>query len=210
NLKRATSNGGPYTTVATGVTVASYSNTGLITDTTYYYVVSAVNAAGESANSSQATGTTFKLRWEFNTGGNTEGWINGGGFTSVSQDYSGSLVATGSAAAAWIYNPNVGNLGYKGKTTDQLRVRVSPTGGGNSHNMKIWFKPGASSTWAEVNAIRQDYTVGSGQWVDVIFPIGGVSGWAGQTISQLRINFDEVNLPFLGVTGWKIDYIRIE
>ncbi len=59
NVKRATVSGGPYTTVATGVTSTSYSDTGLTASTTYYYVVSAVNANGESANSAQASATTL-------------------------------------------------------------------------------------------------------------------------------------------------------
>ncbi|WP_246070563.1 cellulase family glycosylhydrolase [Paenibacillus kobensis] len=54
-VKRATTSGGPYTNVATGITSTSYTNTGLTNGTTYYYVVSATNAAGTSANSSQAS-----------------------------------------------------------------------------------------------------------------------------------------------------------
>ena len=56
SVKRATVNGGPYTTI-TSVTGTSYTNTGLTNGTTYYYVVSASNAGGESANSSQASAT---------------------------------------------------------------------------------------------------------------------------------------------------------
>jgi parallel beta-helix repeat protein len=52
NIKRATVSGGPYTTVGTA-TSTSFTNTGLTNGTTYYFVVSAVNAAGQSANSSQ-------------------------------------------------------------------------------------------------------------------------------------------------------------
>ena len=55
NVKRSLLSGGPYTTVATGVTGTSYHDSGLANGTTYYYVVSAVNAGGESANSSQVS-----------------------------------------------------------------------------------------------------------------------------------------------------------
>jgi fibronectin type 3 domain-containing protein len=57
NVKRATVNGGPYSTIASGVTATGYTNTGLTNGTTYYYVVSAVNGAGESGNSNQASAT---------------------------------------------------------------------------------------------------------------------------------------------------------
>ena len=56
NVKRSTTNGGPYTTIASPAT-ASYTNTGLTNGTPYYYVVTAVNSAGESGPSSQATAT---------------------------------------------------------------------------------------------------------------------------------------------------------
>lgn len=58
NVKRALITGGPYSTIATGVSGTSYNNTGLADVTTYYYVVSAVNTSGESANSTLASATT--------------------------------------------------------------------------------------------------------------------------------------------------------
>jgi hypothetical protein len=53
-VKRSSNDGGPYTTIATGLTTATYTNTGLTNGTTCYYVVSAVNLYGESGNSTQA------------------------------------------------------------------------------------------------------------------------------------------------------------
>jgi hypothetical protein len=58
NVKRSTSTGGPYTTIAPGVKGIGYSDIGLAGSTTYYYVVTAVNAGGESANSLQASAAT--------------------------------------------------------------------------------------------------------------------------------------------------------
>jgi fibronectin type 3 domain-containing protein len=58
NLKRSTASGGPYTNLAV-LTVTNYTDTGLLSGTTYYYVVSATNNLGESPNSSEAGATPF-------------------------------------------------------------------------------------------------------------------------------------------------------
>ncbi|HEY1906377.1 MAG TPA: fibronectin type III domain-containing protein, partial [Myxococcaceae bacterium] len=56
NVKRSTVSGGPYTTVgSTGGT--TFTNTGLTNGTTYFYVVTAVNASGESGSSAQVSAT---------------------------------------------------------------------------------------------------------------------------------------------------------
>jgi len=57
NVLRSTTNGGPYGTIATGVTTTSYADTGLTNGTTYYYVVQAVNSVGSSPSSNQASAT---------------------------------------------------------------------------------------------------------------------------------------------------------
>lgn len=56
-VKRSTTNGGPYTVIKAGATGTSFTDSGLANGTTYYYVVSAVNAVGESAHSAQASAT---------------------------------------------------------------------------------------------------------------------------------------------------------
>jgi cellulose 1,4-beta-cellobiosidase len=56
-LKRSTTNGGPYTNVLVGLTAPSVTDIGLNNGTTYFYVVTAVNASGESPLSNQASAT---------------------------------------------------------------------------------------------------------------------------------------------------------
>lgn len=57
NVKSSTVSGGPYVAVASGITSTRYNHTGLDAGTTYHYVVSAVNANGEGANSAQVSAT---------------------------------------------------------------------------------------------------------------------------------------------------------
>jgi hypothetical protein len=56
NVQRSLVSGGPYVTNSS-VTVTNYTDTQVTNGTTYYYVVSAVNANGESANSTQVSAT---------------------------------------------------------------------------------------------------------------------------------------------------------
>jgi fibronectin type 3 domain-containing protein len=56
HVKRSTTSGGPYTQVS-APTATNLTDTSLTNGTAYFYVVSALNSAGESGNSSQATAT---------------------------------------------------------------------------------------------------------------------------------------------------------
>ncbi len=56
-LMRSETSGGPYTLVSSYITSTTYTNTGRTNGKTYYYVVSAVNKAGESAQSAQVSAT---------------------------------------------------------------------------------------------------------------------------------------------------------
>lgn len=54
-VKRATTNGGPFTTTIASPAGTSYADSSALNGTTYYYVVSATNGALESADSSQVS-----------------------------------------------------------------------------------------------------------------------------------------------------------
>jgi regulation of enolase protein 1 (concanavalin A-like superfamily) len=55
NLKRSTTNGGPYAVIASNLVAASFTDTNLSSGVTYYYVVASANQNGESTNSAQAS-----------------------------------------------------------------------------------------------------------------------------------------------------------
>lgn len=60
-IKRSTTSGSNYTTIATDITTTAYTDTGLTNGTTYYYVVIAKNTDGESNDSSEVSATPLQL-----------------------------------------------------------------------------------------------------------------------------------------------------
>ena len=57
NVKRASTSGGLYAAIATGLTVTAFEDLGLQNGSTYYYVVTASNGVGTSPNSEEASAT---------------------------------------------------------------------------------------------------------------------------------------------------------
>jgi alpha-L-rhamnosidase len=61
NVKRSTTSGGSYTLIASGVTDTNFTDVGLANNTNYFYVVSAISAGGESANSAEVSATPASI-----------------------------------------------------------------------------------------------------------------------------------------------------
>src|SRR5215475_5127288 len=152
NVKRATTSGGPYTTVTT-VSNTSFTNTGLTNGTTYFYVVSATNANGESANSSQVSATPTAPNFTLSanpssltinlgaSGTSTIAITRSGGFTGA-VTLSASGLPSGVTAA---FNPasatgtsSVLTLTASGAVTlGAATVTVTGTGGGLTRTTSI-------------------------------------------------------------------------
>ena len=115
NIKRATVSGGPYTTIATGITAINYTNTGLVNNTIYYYVVSAVLATGETANSAEAAMIPGGVA--VNAGGSAAGWFgadayfSGGTASSTTSTIDMSGLTNPAPQAVYQYN-RYGNSTY--------------------------------------------------------------------------------------------------
>ncbi|HXI72116.1 MAG TPA: family 16 glycosylhydrolase [Verrucomicrobiae bacterium] len=71
-VKRSSSSGGPYTTVASPAS-NNYTDSGLANCSTYYYVVAATNSVGASTNSSEQSASLGAYALAVNSGGGAAG-----------------------------------------------------------------------------------------------------------------------------------------
>ena len=159
NVKRATTSGGPYTTIAT-VTTTNYTDTFVIGRTTYYYVVSALsNAAGESGNSAPASATptvNVPLPWMPRDIG-TVGLSGGAGFTNgvFTVTASGDDIWNSADAFRFVYVTNRGNFTIVARVVSlqnidgwsKAGVMVRESLDANAANAFVAVTPGNGVTW---------------------------------------------------------------
>jgi fibronectin type 3 domain-containing protein len=175
-VKRATTTGGPYTTLATGLTATSFNDTGLTSATTYYYVVTATSNGGESATSTEASATTSDLRVSLafdETSGTTATDSAGDGYHATLVN--GPLFAPGT----------LGNAVELDGTNDHLTLPSGVIGGLTNFSISVWVKPDTITDWARVF----DFGTGTGVYMFLAprNPANGkvrfaitTGGWAGE------------------------------
>lgn len=157
-VKRATVSGGPYTTVATGVTGTSYSSVGLVSSTTYYYVVSAVGSGGTSLNSAQASAMTLAgpplaptgltatagnvqvaLSWSATAGATSynvkRATTSGGPYTTIASPTTNSYIDTGVVNRSTYYYV-VSALNANGESANSAQASAKPSGPTNYYVSK--------------------------------------------------------------------------
>jgi fibronectin type 3 domain-containing protein len=159
NVMRGTVNGGPYTQIATA-TVTNYADTGLTNGTTYYYVVTAVNTAGQSSNSNQASATPtgaavpaapanlsamagnqqVSLSWTASSGATSynvmRGTVNGGPYTQITSASITSYVDTGLTNGTTYYYV-VTAVNMAGQSSNSNQASATPAGAAGSINVNI-------------------------------------------------------------------------
>jgi fibronectin type 3 domain-containing protein len=162
SIKRATTTGGPYTTLASGLTASSFNDTGLTSATTYYYVVTATSNGGESATSTEASATTSDLRVSLafdETSGTTANDSAGDNYHATLVN--GPLFATGT----------LGNAVELDGTNDHLTLPTGVLGGLTSFSLSVWVKPDTVTNWSRV------FDFGTGTTVNMFLtPKNGANG----------------------------------
>ena len=160
SVKRSTTHGGPYSQIAKP-TAASCTDSGLTNGTTYYYVVSAVNSAGASANSSEVSATPSSaatappvptglsaaagnqqviLNWKASKGATSyhvkRATTSGGPYTQVATTSSTSDTDTGLSDGATYYYV-VSALNSVGESTNSTQVSATPTSSSASVHVTV-------------------------------------------------------------------------
>ena len=142
-IKRSLTSGGPYSIIASGITSAGYTDTGLGNGVTYYYVVSATNAKGESANSAEFAGTPSDLlaHLKFNeaTGATTAADSSGNG-------YNATLLNSPSFASGQFGNA----VTLAGASSQYAALPAGIVSAVSDFTISAWVNPATFATWARV------------------------------------------------------------
>jgi len=181
HLKRSTSSGGSYTQIA-APSFAGYTDVGVKNGTTYYYVVSAVDAVGESANSAQVSAKPnnlppapaglsasdgdgeVALRWSPVTGATSyhlkRATASGGPYVQI-------------AAPSW---NGYTDTGAANGTTYFYVVSAVGAGGEGANSTAISAKPAASATRLPLSFFGQSISEIQASHFPTV-PLGGVRLW---------------------------------
>ena len=169
SVYRSTTAGGPYTSIATGLTASAYSDSGLTNGTTYYYVVSALdNVVGsglESTNSAQVSGTPYVAV----SGSTLHAQLDG--------SVEASVTASSSIVSAWAdettndFNGStgIGTVLYPGSALSQSGLSgldMGFTTGAAPKSTLTWFSAAQQDQWL-------DFSSGAGA-----LPYGGFAVFA--------------------------------
>jgi fibronectin type 3 domain-containing protein len=138
-VRRALTSGGPYATLATGVTATTFADTGLTNGVRYYYVVSTVNAAGESANSSEdsAVPSSLILLYKFDDGSGTNVQDLG---TNVLH---GTLVN----GPVWTTAGKMNSAVVLDGVNDYVAIPSGVLSGVTTATISTWFNTNVLATW---------------------------------------------------------------
>ena len=147
NLKRSTTNGGPYAVIA-NLTGTNFTDTTAVSGTTYYYVVSALDQFGESSNSTQIATSMSNLGYQLSVapsqatvmaGGNTNYTVT----MTTNASFRGTVaLGVGGLPAGAAASFSTGTLSQAGASTlTILTTTNTPIG---SYNLTLSGTNGAS------------------------------------------------------------------
>ncbi|MCM3174393.1 glycoside hydrolase family 9 protein [Paenibacillus sp. MER 99-2] len=180
SVKRSETAGGTYTSVATGINGLTHTDTGLANGTTYYYVVTAVNSAGESGNSVQVsatpqaasvvpgaltlTGTAGNaqtiLSWTSSTGAasyKVQRAIAGGAYTDVATGVTALTYTDATALNGTTYSYRIVAVNAAGQTLSNVVTLTPSAPPATTGTLEIQYR--STGSGASSNAVTPQFNV---------------------------------------------------
>jgi len=149
-IKRSTTSGGPYTTLATGLTDLTYTDTGLTNGVTYYYVVSGANDLGSGPDSAEVSviPSTLAIYLKFDeTGGTVAADSSGRAFHATLVN--GPTFTTGKLDNA---------LGLAAISSHYAKLPSGVVSGFTDFTISTWVKVTSFATWQRIFDFGTDTT----------------------------------------------------
>jgi hypothetical protein len=162
-VRRSTTSGGPYVTLATNVTTTGYSDLSAVPRTPYYYVVKGVNIVGEGDDSVEASVMIDDLHLHLKCDE-----INGATATDSSGNGRNATLANGSSfASGRIDNALV----FSGSSSQHATLPTGVVSALGDFTISTWVKPASLDNWARV------FDFGSGTATNMFLsPKNGANG----------------------------------
>jgi len=181
NVRSSLTSGGPYTLVATNVPGTNYVQTNIVSGTTYYYVVTALNAYGESMNSAEAgvvpTGappvpiglganpdnTVIHLAWNPSTGATgynvKRSLTSGTNYLVVATNWSSASYDDAGLVNGTTYYYVVSSVNALGQSANSTEVSAVP----NVHvaTALIWQGNALANNWDQEDPANEDWLNGA-------------------------------------------------
>jgi len=204
NLKRSTVTGGPYATIQSGITITSAVDNQVTNGTTYYYVVSGVNGAGEGPDSNQASVTpsaTLVPVYQVNAGGaavspyQPDAFFNGGHTASTASSIDTSAVTNPAPAAVY---QTWRESSKKAPTFSYTFPGLTP---GASYTVRLHF---AENSVSRIGARRFNVSINGTQVLsnfDVLATAGAEHKAIVQTFTVNANGSGQMAIGFSGVTA---------
>jgi hypothetical protein len=149
-LKRGTVSGGPYQNLATGLATTQYTDTSAVAGTTYFYVVTAVGAGGESTPSNEAN-ATLTASQPLTLAPSADAYVRAKNYAATNYGNAATLEIKTSKTTAEnrdaYFKFDLNGIGTV--TTAKLRIYASLYGTGSGTSIGTTVYSVSNTTWTE-------------------------------------------------------------